>query len=116
MVLHGIGQNTIIKTITKILNKIMEVLAVWIGISIIFLIIRSIQWNSEGEPYSLCVLCGFAIFALIVLEIFCIDDIVSKPQPRAMDVYQGKTTLEYTIKDGVKVDSIVVFKKNYNEK
>ena len=34
--------------------------------------------------------------------------------PSAMDVYQGKTTLEYTIVDGVKVDSVVVFKKNNN--
>ena len=33
-----------------------------------------------------------------------------------MDVYQGKTTLEYTIVDGVKVDSVVVFKDNYYEK
>ena len=29
-----------------------------------------------------------------------------------MDVYQGKTTLEYTIRDSVKVDSVVVFKEN----
>lgn len=28
-----------------------------------------------------------------------------------MDVYQGKTTLEYTVVDGVKVDSCVVLKK-----
>jgi hypothetical protein len=31
-------------------------------------------------------------------------------KPKAMDVYQGKTTLEITYKDGVPVDSIVVFK------
>ena len=31
-------------------------------------------------------------------------------KPTAMDVYQGKTTLEITYKDGVPVDSIVVFK------
>ena len=31
--------------------------------------------------------------------------------PSAMDVYQGKTTLQYTIVDGEKVDSVVVFKK-----
>ena len=31
-------------------------------------------------------------------------------KPTAMDVYQGKTTLEYTYRDGVAVDSIVVFK------
>lgn len=30
--------------------------------------------------------------------------------PSAMDVYQGKTTLQYTVINGVKVDSIVVFK------
>jgi len=30
--------------------------------------------------------------------------------PTAMDVYKGKTTLEITYKDGVPVDSVVVFK------
>jgi hypothetical protein len=30
--------------------------------------------------------------------------------PQAIDVYQGKTTLEYTIIDGEIVDSVVVFK------
>lgn len=88
----------------------MELLAVLLGTSIIFLSILCIQWNREGAPYSWGVLCGFAIFAFIVLEILCIDDIVSKPQPRAMDVYQGKTTIEYTIRDGVKVDSVVIWK------
>ena len=31
-------------------------------------------------------------------------------EPTAMDVYQGKTTLEITYRDGVPVDSVVVFK------
>lgn len=30
--------------------------------------------------------------------------------PSAMDVYQGKTTLEITYKNGIPVDSVVVFK------
>lgn len=30
--------------------------------------------------------------------------------PTAMDVYQGKTTLEITYRDGIPVDSVVVFK------
>lgn len=34
-------------------------------------------------------------------------------KPTAMDVYQGKTTLEITYKDGVPVDSVVVFKDKY---
>ena len=89
----------------------MELLAVIVGISIIFLMIQCIQWESEGVPYSWGVLCGFAIFSFIAIEILCIDKIVSEPRPKAMDVYQGKTTIEYTIRDGVKVDSVVVFKE-----
>lgn len=34
----------------------------------------------------------------------------SENNPSAMDVYQGKTTLEITYKDGVPIDSVVVFK------
>ena len=39
-------------------------------------------------------------------------DAAMKKVPTAMDVYQGKTTLQYTIVDGAKIDSVVVFKKN----
>lgn len=35
---------------------------------------------------------------------------VTESIPTAMDVYQGKTTLEITYKDGIPVDSVVVFK------
>lgn len=31
--------------------------------------------------------------------------------PTAMDVYQGKTTLEYTVVNGIKIDSCVIWKK-----
>lgn len=34
-----------------------------------------------------------------------------KPSPTPIDVYQGKTTLEYKVVDGVKVDSTVVWKE-----
>lgn len=37
--------------------------------------------------------------------------IVASFYPTAMDVYQGKATLEYTVVDGVKVDSCEIFKK-----
>ena len=40
--------------------------------------------------------------AVIMLSVDC--------RPTAMDVYQGKTTLEITYKDGVPIDSVVVFK------
>ena len=86
----------------------MIFLAIIIGIAITILVIQCIKWYREGGPYGLCILF---FFPLIALETLCINEIVSGQRPKAMDVYQGKTTIEYTIRDGVKVDSIVVFKE-----
>jgi hypothetical protein len=57
----------------------------------------------KGEYFLLGLFSGglVAIISLIVGSI-C--------SPTAMDVYRGKTTLEITYKDGVPVDSVVVFK------
>lgn len=51
-----------------------------------------------------------AIGGLIVgIALFGIHEAAHK-EPTAMDVYQGKTTLEITYRDGIPIDSIVVFK------
>ena len=42
---------------------------------------------------------GILVSLLVILE-----------EPQAIDVYRGKTTLEITYKDGVAIDSTVVFK------
>ena len=54
-----------------------------------------------GQFYAWC-------FIAVVL---IIDTNTSEPSPTALDVYKGKTTLEYTIRDGVIIDSVVVFKE-----
>lgn len=59
---------------------------------------------------------GIILAALIILETALIADIIYGARPSAINVYQGKTNIEYTIRDGVKVDSVVVFKDNYDEK
>ena len=91
-----------------------------LGIPLIVLIVQCIKWNSKDEygSYGFGMFCGFSIAALFVLEIACIYKYKSiyEHDPKAMDVYQGKTTIEYIIRDGVKVDSVVVFKENYVEK
>ena len=46
---------------------------------------------------------------LLTLGVFVSLLVISK-EPTAMDVYKGKTTLEITYKDGVAIDSTVVFK------
>lgn len=50
-------------------------------------------------------------FCVIWMLLFIYLVILSE-MPTPMDVYQGNTTLEVTYKDGVPVDSNVVFKDN----
>jgi hypothetical protein len=90
----------------------MIFLAVIIGLVLIALIRLCIQLNNERESYSFGIFCGWAMTSLFILEMICICESVSKPRPTPMDVYRGKTTLEYTIRDGVKIDSVVVFKNS----
>ena len=56
------------------------------------------------------------VFVLLCMVFYCGYDSgydnAKRKFPTAMDVYQGKTTLQYTIVDGAKIDSVVVFKKN----
>lgn len=56
---------------------------------------------------------GCAIVLLVCVVSFLsafITGCVYENEPQAIEVYQGKTTLEYTIRDGEIVDSVVVFK------
>ena len=59
---------------------------------------------------------GF-IFVMTVLIIVSNSTLIAaiattlKDNPTAMDVYQGKTTLEYTVVDNVITDSTVIFRK-----
>ena len=38
--------------------------------------------------------------------------IIYAQRPKAIDVYKGETTLEITYKDGMPIDSVVVWKNN----
>lgn len=44
------------------------------------------------------------------ITFFCIIGLLVE-EPTAMDVYKNKTTLKYTVVDGIKQDSVVIFKK-----
>ena len=50
------------------------------------------------------------IVGIILILVCCALFNHFEPQPQAIDVYQGKTTLEYKVRDDVKIDSIVVWK------
>ena len=63
-----------------------------------------IRANSD---FFVCCFGGTCAFLISLLVVAIIYDCT----PTAMEVYQGKTTIEYTIVDGVKIDSTVVWKK-----
>ena len=92
----------------------MIFLAIIVGIAITFLVIQCIKWNSEDEDgsYGFGMFCGLSIAVLFVSEMACICKSIYDQHPKAIDVYQGKTTIEYTIRDRIKVDSVAVFKNN----
>lgn len=54
-------------------------------------------------------------FFLVVMGTYILSGSILMHQesrkPTAIDVYKGKTTLKITYKDGVPVDSVVVFKE-----
>lgn len=54
------------------------------------------------------IICGI-IFTIVLI------DYISKYKPTALDVYQGKTTLEITYRDSIPVDSTVVYKEEFKK-
>ena len=52
------------------------------------------------------------IFSIILVFITLIVTFL-KEEPKAIDVYRGATTLEITYKDGIPIDSTVVWKEGY---
>lgn len=57
---------------------------------------------------------GYILVASIILAfIVLITTLCLKDNPRAIDVYRGDTTLERTYRDGIPIDSTVVWKEGY---
>ena len=84
-----------------------SIIAVIITVTIaVALIAWNVVTKNSEERLSSAILIVFAsIFLFIAVESMC-----SKDTPNAIDVYRGKTTLEITYRDGVALDTTVVFK------
>ena len=82
-----------------------------VGLLILLVIVAIIVADSSGNAkFDVGVCFGVVLSMLLVIEIILLSEVLENPRPTAMDVYRGKTTLEYTIRDSVKIDIIVVFK------
>lgn len=90
----------------------MIIAAIILGIIIIGLIVLISHLNQGDGAFDIGMFFGIWLIICVVIEIGMIIDITEEPHPTPMDVYRGKTTLEYTIRDGVKIDSVVVWKDN----
>lgn len=53
----------------------------------------------------ICILVGILVAGAVIM----LTD--NANTPKAIEVYQGKTTLEVTYRDSIPVDSVVVYKK-----
>ena len=83
-------------------------IALAINISIILILIvvlkNSINSNSTYDNTPIF----FITMILNIIIAFCL--IINLRKPRAIDVYQGNTTLEITYKESIPIDSVVVWK------
>lgn len=82
-------------------------------IVIVILICLVFGWNyySKNERF-------FSGLLLITLSFFftiCLDSYLNRDTPTAINVYQGKTTLEITYRDSIPVDSVVVWKPKFKK-
>lgn len=85
-----------------------------IWIVIVFLVVATISLvtaicSKTGDRIDYFFL-GVTFAFSIMIDVAALDELLS-PSITPMDVYKGKTTLEYKVVDGVKVDSTVVWKK-----
>lgn len=64
------------------------------------------KWSSR--------VCGFSAITGVSLLFAGVAEIAPK-KPTALDVYQGKTTLEITYRDNIPVDSVVAWKEEFKK-
>jgi len=88
----------------------MIIAVIILGMIITGLIVLINHLSRGGDDLGVGIFFGIWLIICVIIEIGMIIDITDEPKPTPMDVYQGKTTLEYTIRDGVKIDSVVVWK------
>ena len=85
----------------------MEIIIILITtIFLLAIVIINIYYSIKYNDY----ISSFVFVSAILVLIILIATLSLKEKPKAIDVYRGKTTLEIIYKDGIAVDSTVVFK------
>ena len=83
-------------------------------VMVVFILLTSICyiWNIFTNNKDYRFISALLLVISTVILIGLISSYENRNIPTTMDVYQGKTTLEYKVVDNVKVDSVVIFKND----
>ena len=89
----------------------MEILIILVTLVLLLAILTLGVNELSGDEHNSM---GFILIASIVLAfIILVATLCLKDNPRAIDVYRGATTLEITYRNGIPIDSTVVWKEGY---
>jgi hypothetical protein len=100
----------IVMNFIKLGNNMELIIAILILLLALTFIWNVFSKNNDNKATScFCVIMVSIIFTGVLI------DYNSKDNPTALDVYQGKTTLEITYRDSISVDSVVVFKDEFKK-
>ena len=87
------------------------------GLGFAFVILYNVIIKSREEfdkEHTGITICGtLCLVCLVFTGVFAGLRSHVTDTPTAMDVYQGKTEIQYTIKGDIKTDSIVVFREEF---
>ena len=89
----------------------MDFIGIYLILSAIVLIIIFCTLIGHGTNHKDTVETTLGIIGAIIFGITFSLASGEYHKPKAIEVYQGKTILEYTVKNGVVIDSVVVYKK-----
>ena len=88
-----------------------------IGVMIVFgiLLVIFFFWNTSTDDSKGRVVSAWLLVLSAIIFFALLSSYENRDTPSAIDVYQGKTTIEITYRDSIPVDSVVVFKKTMKE-
>ena len=81
---------------------------------LILLLVLAFVWNAFSKDTDRAISCFCAIMIDVILTVVIID-YKHKDNPTSLDVFEGKTTLEFTYRDSIPIDSVVVFKEEFKK-
>lgn len=89
--------------------------AIILGILVcVSVILTALKGRNSSCDFDTGVIMGGIIATLMTIEVYLLANIIGEPKPSALDVYRGNTELEITSVNGTPIDSVVVFKGNYD--